>query len=366
MQVNHTNLDDFIRGAAFLGTGGGGDPYVGRLMLKQVLDQGRCVNIIDPMDFPDRATAINLLTMGAPTVINEKIPSGPANVVALRKAEQELGYKIDAVMPIEAGGINATIPLVVGALTGLPVIDADGMGRAFPELQMTTFNVAGISSSPNIIADDKNSVVCIDTETNIEAERFCRDICVRMGGEGQMACYPLTGRQVKDHAVLNTISLAVAIGEAIRVARSDNEDAVDALLGFLGSDEVGRFARILFDGKVVDLLRETKGGFSVGRVLIDSLDNSGSQLEVVFQNEFLIARRDGVPLAMVPDLICIVDRETAEPITTENLKYGQRIKVMGVSVPAIMRSEKALEIFGPRGFRLDIDYSSIEQLCRNL
>lgn len=362
MQINHTNLEDFIRGSAFLGTGGGGDPYAGRLMLKQVLDEGMQVEIIDPMDFSDKKVAINIITMGAPTVINEKIPSGPANVLALRRAEQELGYKVDALMPVEAGGINASIPLVVGALTGLPVIDADGMGRAFPELQMTTYNVAGLSSNPNIIADDKNSVASISTVENIDAERYCREICVRMGGIGQMACYPLTGKQIKKHAVLNTITLAVEIGQSIRMAREAHQDAVDALLNFLESDNIGRVAKVLFDGKVTDLLRETKGGFSIGHVLLDSLDNDGSKLEVIFQNEYLIARKNSVPVTMVPDLICIVDRETAEPITTENLKYGQRVKVIGVSVPDVMRSPDALAIFGPSGFGLDVEYHPIELL----
>ncbi len=362
MQIDHSNLEDFIRGSAFLGTGGGGDPYAGRLMLKQVLDEGKTVTIIDPADFDDNKTAINILTMGAPTVINEKIPSGPANVLALRRAEKELGYKVDAVMPVEAGGINASIPLVVGALSGLPVIDADGMGRAFPELQMTTYNVAGLSSNPNIIADDKNSVASISTENNIDAERYCREICVRMGGIGQMACYPLTGKQIKQHAVLNTITLAVEIGQSIREAREKHQDVVGALLDFLGSGAVGRVAKILFDGKVVDLLRETKGGFSIGHVILDSLDNDDSRLEVVFQNEYLIAYKDTVAVTMVPDLICIVDRETAEPITTENLKYGQRVKVIGVSVPDVMRSAEALAVFGPVGFGLDVDYRPIEQL----
>ncbi|NOX83201.1 MAG: DUF917 domain-containing protein [Alphaproteobacteria bacterium] len=362
MQIDLANLEDFIRGSAFLGTGGGGDPYVGMLMLKQVLNDGMQVTLIDPADFDDEKTAINILTMGAPTVINEKIPSGPANVRALRAAEKELGYAVDAIMPVEAGGINASIPLVVGALTGLPVIDADGMGRAFPELQMTTYNVAGLSSNPNVMADDKDSVALITTVKNIDAERFCRDICVRMGGIGQMACYPLTGKQIKDHAVLNTITLAVEIGQSIRIAREDHDDVVSALLRFLESEHVGRVAKVLFDGKVTDLLRETKGGFSIGRVILDSLAGDGAQLEVVFQNEYLTALKDSTPVAMVPDLICIVDRETSEPITTENLKYGQRVKVVGVSVPEIMRSPQALATFGPAGFGLDVDYRPIELL----
>lgn len=36
------------------------------------------------------------------------------------------------------------LPFALAARRGLPVIDADGMGRAFPELQMVTFYLDGI------------------------------------------------------------------------------------------------------------------------------------------------------------------------------------------------------------------------------
>jgi|TARA_R110000824_G_scaffold45409_20_gene131375 DUF917 family protein len=355
VKIDGSNIDNFIRGAAFLGTGGGGDPYVGKLMLKQVLNDGYDITVLDPAEFPDEALAVNILTMGAPTVINEKLPSGDANLRALQQMEKQLGRKVDAVMPIEAGGINATIPLIVGALAKLPIIDADGMGRAFPELQMTTFNVAGLTSSPNIIADDKNSIVSVEAETNIAAERFCRDACVRMGGAGQMACYPLSGKDIRQHAIHNTISMAVSIGEIIETARQQRDDVFEKLIQFFTSPSVGRHAEILFDGKVIDVLRETKGGFSIGTVKLDSLSDQ-SQLSVKFQNEYLLAQKDTQVIAMVPDLICILDLETAEPITTENLRYGQRVKVIGISSPESMKSAEALAVFGPEGFNLDVEY----------
>lgn len=68
----------------------------------------------------------------------EKIARGTETLAALRALEAHLGRRADATMPIEYGGMNSMIPLIVGARAGLPVIDADGMGRAFPELQMET------------------------------------------------------------------------------------------------------------------------------------------------------------------------------------------------------------------------------------
>jgi len=65
---------------------------------------------------------------------------------------------------------------------------------------------------------------------------------------------------------------------------------------------------------------------------------------------------------MVPDLICIVDRETAEPITTEALKFGVRVKVIAASVAPAMRMPQAIDCFGPRAFGFDEDFVAIENL----
>jgi len=61
----------------------------------------------------------------------------------------------------------------------------------------------------------------------------------------------------------------------------------------------------------------------------------GATLTIDFQNENLIARQQGSDggeriLAVVPDLICIVDSETAAPVTTEVLRYGLRVTVLGI------------------------------------
>src|SRR3546814_5983598 len=67
----------------------------------------------------------------------------------------------------------------------------------------------------------------------------------------------------------------------------------------------------LFDGKIVDLERETRGGFAVGRAVIDAFGGPG-RMEVEFQNENLVAREDGRIRALVPDLITIMDRRSEE------------------------------------------------------
>lgn len=363
MKLTKDNLHDFIRGAAILGTGGGGDPYVGRLMLEQELRKGADIEILDPDNISDDVFAINVFSMGAPTVFVEKIPNGAATVISVRKVEQVLGRKFNAIMPVEAGGVNATLPLIVGALTGLPVIDADGMGRAFPELQMVTYNVYGVDICPLVTTDDYGNSVTYETDTAQRAEWLARGVCVRMGGISQAAGYPMTGRQIKDTAVRHTLTLSVEIGQAVREAREQHRDPVDSLIDYFRTARHPRHAATLFDGKVVDVLRETKQGFTVGRVMLDGIEGStGKHCEVTFRNEFLIAKTDGRVVATVPDLICCLDRETAEPITTESLKYGNRVKIIGIAAAPVMRTPEALAVFGPRAFMMEDDFTPLEEL----
>jgi DUF917 family protein len=65
-------------------------------------------------------------------------------------------------------------------------------------------------------------------------------------------------------------------------------------------------------------------------------------------------------VAIVPDLICVVDHETAEPITTEGLRYGQRVRVLGISTPDMMRTPAALDAFGPTAFGLSEPFTPVE------
>ena len=64
----------------------------------------------------------------------------------------------------------------------------------------------------------------------------------------------------------------------------------------------------------------------------------------------------------MPDLICLVDRETGEPIPVDGLKYGQRLKVIATSAAPIMRTPESLAIFGPQAFGLDVPFVPLEDI----
>ncbi len=53
--------------------------------------------------------------------------------------------------------MNSIEPLVAASENGLPVLDGDGMGRAFPEVSMYLPYVMGHSPCPTVIVNERVS-----------------------------------------------------------------------------------------------------------------------------------------------------------------------------------------------------------------
>lgn len=357
-QLHRENIENIAIGAAILGTGGGGDPYIGKLMAIDAIEEEGPVKLMDPSELPDDALVVPTAMMGAPTVMVEKIPRGDEVLEALKMLERKFGKKALATISAEAGGLNSTIPLAVGARLHIPVVDGDGMGRAFPEIQMVTFHLHGISASPMTMADEKGNAVLLEAVDNYWVERLSRSVTVTMGGSAMIALYAMTGAQVKEAAVHGTISLAERLGKAVRDAWVRKENPVKKIMELLNGYE-------LFKGKIVDVERRTVAGFARGEAKFEGIEEyRGEEMVIHFQNENLVAIRNGTVVASVPDLITVLEMETALPITTEGLRYGYRATILGIPCHQKWRTKKGLEIVGPRYFGYDIDYIPVEERVR--
>ena len=76
-----------------------------------------------------------------------------------------------------------------------------------------------------------------------------------------------------------------------------------------------------------------------------------------------MALEQGRVTASVPDLISVLDSETAEAIATERVRYGQRVTVIAMRCDPVWRTEKGLQAAGPRAFGYDFDYVPVEELA---
>lgn len=338
-----------------LGTGGGGNPYIGKLLAKRAIREYGEVELVSVDEVDDDAFVVPSAMMGAPTVMVEKLPRGDEIVRAFEALRDFVGRPVTHTVSIEAGGLNSTTPFAVAAQLRIPLVDADGMGRAFPEIQMVTPTMYGVSATPMSIADDKGNAAIIETIDNRWTERLARSITIDMGCSSMIALYAMDGRTVKEALVPGTISLAEELGRLIRETRAAHGDAVSAVVERLNGFRV-------FTGKIADVARRTETGFARGEARIEGTGgDAGSMLEIRFQNEHLVALRDGEIVVSVPDLIVVLDAETGEPITTEELRYGFRVTVIATPCDRRWRTDAGLELAGPRYFGYDMEYVPVEE-----
>jgi DUF917 family protein len=345
-QVTAEILDALEIGAGILGTGGGGNPYLGKIEALQQLRAGKTIQVVAIDEIDDDAFVTSVGGMGSPTVGIERVGRGDECVRAMRALERHLGRRFTHVIPGEIGGSNSMRPMIVAAQTGLPVIDGDGMGRAFPELQMDTFSIYGVAPTPGTLADPRGHEVIFDRIADpVTLERYARAVTIQMGGAAGYAFPPMTADAVRRTAIPGTVTLAIAIGRAVLTARAALANPVDAALSVSGGQR-------LFHGKIVDVERRLLGGFARGVLKLEgSGSDAGRALRIDFQNENLIARADDdAILAVVPDLICLVDEDSAEPITTEIVRYGLRVVVLGIPAPEMLKTPEALPVIGPAAF----------------
>jgi hypothetical protein len=340
-------LDDTLAlalGAGILGTGGGGNTYIGRLMLENELrTRGVPVRVINADDVPDEALVCAVGTMGAPTVGVEKLMHGGEFVTVVRALEAHLRQPFAALLIGEIGGANALKPLIAGLQLGLPIVDGDGMGRAFPELQMDTFSIGGLSLTPFALGDNHGNVVILDhVDAPTRAESYARSLTIEMGGSAALAMPTLRGRDMKAHLIRGTLGLAHRLGAAVLEARRAGDDPAEVAAA-LGHGQV------LFRGKIADVERRTVAGFARGRMTLAPF-GSGETMEIVFQNENLVAWLGGEVVCTVPDLISILSLDDGEPIGTEMLRYGLRVAVIGLPAPRELKTEAALALVGPAAF----------------
>ena len=251
------------------------------------------------------------------------------------------------------------LPIAAAARLQIPMVDVDGMGRAFPELQMVTFTIGGISATPMALTDEKGNNVIFRTITNKWTEELARAVTMACGGAVSVSLYPMSGKQMKDYGVHGIVTRSEKLGAAIRQCRDTREGTPEE--SFLKHSGGIR----LFKGKDRGCTAGDERGVQPGtRNLKRHREYRGRKASVTFQNENLCAEVDGKVIATVPDLICLVDVETFTPVPTDALRYGKRVMAVGLPCFPLWRTKEGLELAGPRYFRIDTDYIPVEERAK--
>ena len=167
--------------------------------------------------------------------------------------------------------------------------------------------------------------------------------------------------RIKASVIPATVSFSLKLGRLLREQRGPIDDVLPALRTLFADSVYGSVYKI-FAGKVSSKSTRTVGGYDVGDLSIEDFDDPQRVCSITIKNEYLVATVDDQPLAMVPDLIVIVDAETSTPINAERLHYGQRVAVIAVGAPAFYQTAEALAATEPRCFGIDLAYEALDTL----
>jgi len=197
------------------------------------------------------------------------------------------------------------------------------------------------------VTDEKGNSVVLDALDNHWAERLARTATVEMGCSASTAQLVMTGAQIKESYVPGTLSLCVRLGEAVEAARARKADPVAAAAAVLGG-------RVVLAGKITDVERRTQTGFARGTARVSGTGpDAGREAVLRFQNEHLLVEVDGHVETTTPDLIIVLDAETGEPVTTEKMRYGARVRVLTAPADPRWHSPAAHRLVGPSYFGYD-------------
>ncbi|KUK02429.1 MAG: Uncharacterized protein XD58_1398 [Thermotoga sp. 50_1627] len=325
------SLRNILYGSTFLGAGGGGSPEVGAYLIDRIEreTEGAKITLLDATEMKDHGYAVMVAGIGAPRVIKERGFGVEAVYAfdAVRNLHFLTSKDICYLMAGELGGFNTLVPFYVAAKRGLPVIDADGNGRAVPELFTTLYNCYRIPVSPLALANSNADVSVFFLHNPIDhrsAESFARAITTTWGMSAAFATWAVSREQIISYLVPGSISLCERIGSVFREKGFSTVGALSAELGKFGVKE-------LFVGRIAALKTVSKESFDVGLTILEGLsDYTGTSMEIYFKNENILARLDGRVVAMVPDIITLVDVELLQPLTNADIKEGQEVVVYGL------------------------------------
>lgn len=354
-------LDDVLVGCALLGTGGGGSLDKGRKVVAADLAAGRSIRLAGLDDLPQETM------VATPYYCGSLAPSGevpfPSRAspyedrecwLAVRTLEAHLNAPIGAVVATELGAGNTAAAFSVGAQLGLPTLDADGAGRSVPDLQHSTYFVAGIPIAPMGVANRfGDTAVVRSVADDFHAEALVRAMAVASGGHVGVADHPGRLGDVRKGLVADSISFARDVGRAIRLGPGDLVDRVRvATHGFL-----------LFTGVVAqDCKYEDRAGFTFGEIAIRGGDGDrGHRYRIWFKNENIMGWRDGKVDATAPDLICVLDLDRKTPVLNPHAKRGSHVAVFGLPAPPIWRTAKGIRAFGPGYFGFRSKFVPVEK-----
>jgi hypothetical protein len=356
-------IDDFVRGCTFFGTGGGGKPEDGTGELYRIMGLGKTIEWTDANDISDDEVSVCPFLMGsiAPwtsDLVEEMKSFGLTKqyhdnllVKSTELLSKYTGEKPTVIVPIELGGANTPTAVAAAAELGISVVDGDYTGRAIPEIPQTTPFLHGKDLLP-ISSWDRWGNVCFiaDAVNPLMAERIGKLISTAAYGLTGQAGFLMPAREMKEVLIRGTLTECLEIGRTIREERTAGRDPINRVLTQTGG-------KLLFKGTVSKKEWEDKIGYYWGTHEISGEGQyEGKTFKIWFKNENHISWLNEEVFLTSPDLIIVVRSDDCEPLANPAINEGMRVLVIGLRAREQFLIEKGINILGPRHFGFDYEY----------
>ncbi|PXY20834.1 DUF917 domain-containing protein [Prauserella muralis] len=351
MRIDPADVPALERGVALLGSGGGGETVTGAMLLRARLAAGGEVTLTPAGDLPAGARVVPVGLVGATAVFDEKLAGGGEFRAAVAAIERWTGERADALMSIEVGGLNGLLPLVAAAELGLSYVDADLSGRGLPRLDQLSLAAVGRGLTPAALAESSGQVLVLTTGTAADVERTARAFITSGGGWAVLALAPIPAGELAGCAMPATTSAALALGSrALAVGDSPDRERLARATG----GEVLALGRVIEVSRWQGPARHGRAGFGRGSVAVSD-HATKSLLRLEMENEYLLALRDGRPVASTPDVLAVLDRRTGAPILCDAVRHGVEVAVLRLAAAPFWTHPARLPVLAPRAFGIDCD-----------
>ncbi|XJZ27028.1 DUF917 domain-containing protein [Bacillota bacterium Lsc_1132] len=357
--ITKKDIPEMSLGAKFLSCGGGGDTKTVEYLLLSIMTDSDMIVVKTIVDILNE-WIVPVAIAGSTVLFNEDLPTGSEMGQTLQLYESITKKTADAVISIEMGGINGLIPLLVAIERGLPVIDGDGMGRAFPKLEMTSFFHSQVDRFPLVVLSGNNTLMVQNPQQF--HEKF-QSFLLNNDGYGHIAGYGMHGQQMKAAMIPGTLKLARDIG---RVLSSGEVHRKLESLKILFSNSVYGNMEVVFMGRISSIHRWFESGVLVGTCHLDGQRSyHGEIADVYFQNEFLSMQVAREMRFTTPDLLIFVHYETGFPVSVSDIREGMVVFALTVSAPSVFYTKEMIGLTGPKGFDIPVAFNGGVPLYEN-
>jgi DUF917 family protein len=342
------DLDWLMKGACFLASGGGGPIDLAKEIKEEILNGPNPIEMVDLKDVKQDEELCMVAGVGAPTA-EAKFKDSPLSAFSALERETKKQFKY--VIPVETGAVNSLLPLLVVTRSEkkIRLVNADGGGRAFPQLKMSSFALNKISCNPAAVATEnpqkEPAIFHIDDPQGLE------DTLRGGSGPSALATFRMNGVDLKgqDCCVPSALQNAIDVGMVLKISSYEERNAkIQKILR-------RKVTPLLIKGKIKKLCLIPDPCFDVGTVTVSGEGPSHipCTIKIFFVNENLAIQVGQEPLVMAPRMFCYLTTDGVPFSNAELIKDWHRFENAEITL-TLIEPAAAIDVDDERQYFKDL------------